>query len=381
MDLMQKARARMLVKHVFFGTILVSTKCIPDETIPTACTNMIDIRYNPKFINDIGDVDKVLFVLAHEVGHVMLMHGHRLQGRDPFLFNIAGDYAINWMLKECGFNLLDGCLVDEKYKDMSAEQIYDDLLKDAKKRKKGKGKGGGGSATGNGQPSDGGDGDYPDPLGRDLKPGPGANDPEERARQVRAIQQKVAQAANMARMAGQMPGALERLVNEVLDPAVPWNVLLRDYMTRITYDDETWSRRNRRFETFLPSRHSLAMGEIVMICDTSGSIGVEELNKVAAEISSIADTMRPERIRVIWCDAHIAGEQCFELGEEIKLVPKGGGGTDMRVGLDRAEVYNPIVTVLCTDGYTPWPDVEPPYPLIVCCSTMTKCPVGQVVRI
>ena len=38
------------------------------------------------------------------------------------------------------------------------------------------------------------------------------------------------------------------------------------------------------------------------------------------------------------------------------------------------------VVVLLTDGYTPWPDCEPPYPLIVCCTTDADVPVGQVVR-
>ena len=33
------------------------------------------------------------------------------------------------------------------------------------------------------------------------------------------------------------------------------------------------------------------------------------------------------------------------------------------------------------EGYTPWPDVEPDYPLIVCCTTNADVPVGLDVRI
>ena len=34
-----------------------------------------------------------------------------------------------------------------------------------------------------------------------------------------------------------------------------------------------------------------------------------------------------------------------------------------------------------TDGYTPWPDIEPEYPLIVCCTTDTEVPIGMDIRI
>jgi hypothetical protein len=37
--------------------------------------------------------------------------------------------------------------------------------------------------------------------------------------------------------------------------------------------------------------------------------------------------------------------------------------------------------VLFTDGYTPWPEVEPDYPLIVCCTTDAPVPVGMDIRI
>ena len=113
----------------------------------------------------------------------------------------------------------------------------------------------------------------------------------------------------------------------------------------------------------------------------SGSISAKEINQVVTEVNAISEYMRPERIRVVYADAEVAGEDVFEDGDAIVCQPKGGGGTDMRVPLEHVVQYEPEVVVMITDGYTPWPSVDPDYPLIVCCTTKTEVPIGQVVRI
>lgn len=371
MNKMQKARAKMLIKHPFFATLLMSTPAIERDDIPTAATDMAKLYYNPAFIDSLDD-DVILFVLAHEVMHIALAHGMRLQSRNPQLWNIAADFAINLVLRDTGFTLWDQCLIDDQYKDMSADQIYEKLQQqmDAARKSGGQGQ----------SPSDiFGDGGG---MVGDLEQPEGAGDPAAHAKVQRSIQQRVAQAASVARMAGKFGGSLERLVGEILDPKVPWSHVLRDFMTRVTKDDEQWSRRNRRFQdVYLPARHSEKMGEIVLIGDTSGSIGNDELCKYMAEAGAIAEDVHPERIRILWADTRVAGEQVFEEGVPIDPKPQGGGGTDMTVPLKHAEQFNPECVVLFTDGYTPWPDVEPDYPLIVCCTTDTTVPVGLDIRI
>lgn len=379
MNRMQKARAKMLIKHPFFATLMMSTPAVEctvlpnGQACPTAATDMNKLYYNPEFIESLTD-EVVLFVLAHEVMHIALAHGVRLQMRNAVLWNIACDFAINLVLKDSGFDVWEHALIDKKYEGMSADQIYEDLQQqvDAARKKAGKGDamdpttmfGDGGGMVG------------------DLQAPEGAGDPAAEARVARSIQQRVAQAANVARMAGKLSGSLERLVGEILDPVVPWVHILRDYMTRVTKDDEVWARRNRRFsKVYLPARHSEKMGEIVLIGDTSGSIGNDELCKYMAEAGAIAEDVHPERIRIIWCDAKVKGEQVFEDGDPIVAKPVGGGGTDMCEALTYAEQYDPEAVVLFTDGYTPWPDVEPPFPLITCCTTDAPVPVGLDVRI
>lgn len=368
MDRISKLRSRILLKQPFFGTLLMTSPLVETHDIPTAATDMRSIFYNPDFFAKLTD-DEVVFVLAHEVLHIAFKHGLRMQTRDRMLWNYATDYQINAILVDQGFTMPEGGLLDQQYAHRGAEVVYDELLQD-QDDDRGQGQG----QPGDGQPQPGGG------LASDLID-PADMSPDEQQARSRQIDQQVAQAANMARMAGKLSGSLERAVSEILDPAAPWHELLRDYMTRNTNDDETWSRRNRRFgSVYLPTRHNQRMGEIVVIGDTSGSITEQEINRIASEVSAIADVMQPERIRMVWADTSVKGEQVFEVGEPIDLKPVGYGGTDMRVPIAHVEQYEPVVAVMVTDGYTPWP-AEPSYPLIVCCTTDTDVPIGQVVRV
>ncbi len=371
----QKSKARILLQHPFYGSMLLNG---PIKEVPgcgTAFTDMVMIGYDPEFFDKL-DVDEIIFVLVHEVLHKLFLHGLRRGNRHPRLWNMAADFAINWILVKEGFKAPDLAKIfgnpqmrmcfDPKYANMSAEHIYDLLRKEA---------GGGGSGGDPGDDPQGG-------FGGDLHEVPGEGDPSAMAEIERTIQQQVGQAATMARMAGKLPGSLEKAINDLLNPQLPWDQLLRDYMTRVIHDDESWAHRNRRFDdVYLPRRWSARMGEVIYIGDTSGSVTSDELNKGASEVVAIASVANPERIRMIWADTRVAREEVFESGDPIEFNVAGGGGTDMRVPLRHVEQYEPDVVILCTDGHTPWPDSEPPYPLIVLCTTDVPCPVGQVIRI
>lgn len=342
---MQIARARMMTQHAFFASLMFQHEWVEDESIPTARTNMVKVWYNPKFIESL-DVNTAMFVIAHELGHIMFKHGTRREARDPETWNIAGDYAINIWLKNNGFTLWSKCYVKSEWASLTTEQIYDILIKK-----------GGGSGGSGGLDADG--------IGRDIIPAPVANEAQRRMLE-QAIDGNTAAAAMQARQQGQMTADMERIIAQLLKPQVPWNDILREFMVRFIPNEESWTRRNRRFRTVLPGRYSPAMGEIVIIGDTSGSMGDRELAMIATEIEQVKEQLNPERVRIIWADDHeCLAEQVFERQEQVVLRPRGGGGTDMRKPLAYVERYEPIVTILCTDGCTPWPDEATPYPLIV----------------
>jgi predicted metal-dependent peptidase len=66
-----------------------------------------------------------------------------------------------------------------------------------------------------------------------------------------------------------------------------------------------------------------------------------------------------EQVTVLACDAAVSTVQTVRRAKDLRL--GGGGGTDMRVGIDRAARSRPRpdVVIVVTDGYTPWPGQAP----------------------
>ena len=359
-----KAKVQLTSKSSFWAMLALNTPLIETATPPcllppgqpwTAGTDGRTIWVNPGYVATLS-AKQVMFLLAHEAGHIMFEHCNpgRIGHRDRGVWYAAGDYVINHLLVEDGFEFIPGGLLDSRYTTYT-EEVYEQLLQD-------------------GPPN--GDGG----IGYDLIPG--TMTPAEAAEHSQKVRQLVAQAATVARMAGKLSASMSRLVGDVLAPPMPWPDLLRNYMQQVTQTDESWTRRNRRFSSaYLPGKYSLQLGPICVIVDTSGSISEGELSQAIAEIRAVADLVQPESIRVLSADTDVASEQVLEQGDDVDVTLAGGGGTDMRIPLTYVEQYEPCVVILITDGYTPWPDSAPPYPLIVCCTTVSVPPVGQLVRI
>ena len=378
-----KAKARLLMEHPFFATLLVRTQVIITDEVQTAATDGTRHYYNPTLLEQ-STVEEVMADLAHESCHDAFLHSVRIGDRNPEIANYAMDYAINPVLEAAGFRApKGGWLINEKYKGWYWERIYDDLRRNPPPPQQGGAQGKAGD--GPGKPGQGPGGQSIRLYG-DVLPSPGKT-PAEIAQAEQNAKIRVATAANMARMAGKMPADLAALLDGLLESRVPWTDVLRDKMLKVIKSREAWVRRNRRFKNiYLPTRHEKKMGPIVFSTDTSGSMWGKggDLDKVCSEMAHCANQTRPSSIRVIWGDTRVSSEQVFESYDEFDfkaLKPTGGGGTDMRVILNHAEQYEPQVVVLMTDGYTPWPDHEPPYPLIVLCTTDVEVPWGEVIRI
>ena len=347
------AKRRLLVRSPFWGTVILNTPIQLMKDVPTAGTDGKKIYANPDFLEGLN-VAKTEFLLAHEAAHIIFMHALRVGHRNRDIWNAAADYVINHLLVEDGMAFIEGGLLDDRYTS-SAEQVYEMLPDDPEEE------GGGGG------------------IGQDLMPS-GMTDIEAQAH-AQQVRQVVAQAATVARMAGKMSAGLERMVGDILQPKVPWADVLRDFMQSVARDDESWSRRNRRFtDVYLPDLYSLRLGTICVIGDVSGSISAEDWSQVLAEVTDMAERTRPEVMRLISADVQVTADVALDQDTIRTTHITGGGGTDMRVPLEYVEQYRPDVVVLLTDGYTPWPDCEPPYPLVVCCTTDATVPVGRVVR-
>ena len=130
------ARIGLLLRHSFFGNLATRLKLVnADEWCGTAATDGQTFYYNSRFIMMLKPKE-VEFLVGHEVLHVVYDHMGRRNDRDPQIWNIADDYAVNADLKrhKVGqFITTVPCLYEQKYDGKPAEEIYDDLMKNAQK--------------------------------------------------------------------------------------------------------------------------------------------------------------------------------------------------------------------------------------------------------
>jgi predicted metal-dependent peptidase len=119
----QKARTTLLLDHPFFGTLLFRLKGRETHSVATMATDGVSLFYNPGFVDTLT-TSELVGVLAHEVLHPGLQHHIRRGNRSPFRWNRACDYAINPLVLDAGLVLPKGILLEERFRGMSAERIY-----------------------------------------------------------------------------------------------------------------------------------------------------------------------------------------------------------------------------------------------------------------
>ncbi|WP_263359922.1 vWA domain-containing protein [Acidicapsa ligni] len=382
---LQKARTILLLDHPFFGSLLFRLKGRESRAIKTMATDGISIYYNPDFVETLNAAT-LCGTLAHEVLHPALHHHVRRSGRDPKRWNEACDYAINPLLLDAGLHLPERVLVEDRFRGMSAEQIYNQLQTEAEQEPGDSDKGGdsGGNGTGDsGEISapvtEGGIGQVLDaPVGDDGTPSV-----EEQAREWSVA---VNQAATLAKQAGKVPAGIGRALEGAAEATVDWRELLRRLWSETTPADYSWMRPNRRHiwaGLYLPGVFREGVGEVAVAVDCSGSVNSRQLRLFEAELRSILEGQRPERVYVLYFDAVVQNVEIFEAGQGVSLNPVGGGGTEFRPCFDWLEEHGivPQTLVFLTDLYGSFPDSEPSYPVLWASTGGRRAPFGEVVPI
>ena len=194
----------------------------------------------------------------------------------------------------------------------------------------------------------------------------------------------VAEAGQVAKMKGKLPGVLEKFATDTVDSKVPWFDVLERYMTGRVKNDYSWARPNRRYapDFYLPTIDGVgAMGEVVIQVDISGSISKQEIAHYNGHLKRIIEQCHPSKVHVIYTDTVVQKHEEFDTPEDVEIRFYSGGGTDMRAGFDYIEDkgLEPEVVVTLTDGYTPFPD-HTTVDSVWCISSDTKSPVGETVH-
>ena len=403
------ARTRLILDKPFLGALVLRLPMV--EANPNWChTTATDARtfyYNREFI-EVLSLDHVQFMLAHEALHCALAHFARRQHRVKHRWDVACDHAINPLLVEDGLRPPPGTLLLDEFKDMTAEEIYpyikddtDDETLDQHAYDDAEGGQRGHQNNPNPPPpqqeEDSSAGtDEQNSAGQLPQSEPssgqgGASQPpplSSTERDTLAVQwqQRLAGAAQQAMQAGKLGGGLARLVDHLLQPQLPWRMLLARYLTSIARDDYSYMRPSRREgSAILPSLRSYHL-ELTVVLDTSGSVTEAELSEILAEVNAIKGQMQA-RITLHSCDTQLAadGPWQIEAWEELKLPRtfQGGGGTSFLPPFTWAERQDrqPDLLVYFTDAQGEFPAQEPAFPVLWLVKGRSPVPWGQRVQL
>jgi predicted metal-dependent peptidase len=390
----QKARTRLLLDHPFFGSLLFRLKGRETSSIPTMATDGVSLFYNPAFVETLSSPE-LAGVLAHEVMHPALQHHTRRADRSATRWNMACDYAINPLLVDAGLILPKDVLLEDRFRGMNAERIYNLLMEEEPKNQQ-QSETGGDSEEKPESRKDQGETkeesvdetnalETPGGIGQILDaPMPADDEGKTEAEQARDWQIAVEQAETLAKLAGKAPAGLGRALEGAAEAAVNWRELLRRLWSETTPADYSWMRPNRRHiwqGLYLPGIMREGVGEVAIAVDCSGSISARQLALFEAEIRSIIEGQRPERVYVLYFDAAVQKVETYEAGQRIDLNPVGGGGTEFGPSFEwlDARGIRPQSMVFLTDLYGSFPPAAPSYPVLWASTGGRNAPFGQVI--
>lgn len=375
------------------------------KTVPMAATDAKNVMINPEAFFSLPLKQRV-FVLAHEIihniyddpaitrrvskaGELRYADGTSLPFDNP-TWQKSMDLRINDALIKSNI----GKMPEGKWEGhhdktgkiaKADDSVYDIYRRVYKKPDPDKGKGTGGGAQG------------PGGFDECMEPGTSTGqDPvvatAERSTQQWATEMAVAHSLEAQRAQGKMSADLKRMFDIYLKRQVPWTDHIQGFFARkLGSGGNDWRRPDRRFITrdiYIPSRSGHGVNWICVWGDTSGSIGVQELNTYFAELSGLIDELNPKRVTVFWCDAEIKHTDDIEDASDLHAIRArgvgGGGGTSCRPvfkAIQKMNMEPPDAFVGLTDGLADFPGKSPNYPCVWAVTTQADIPFGEVVRI
>jgi predicted metal-dependent peptidase len=186
--------------------------------------------------------------------------------------------------------------------------------------------------------------------------------------------------------AGKLGAHMMRLVDDLLQPQLPWRSLLAHYLTTAARDDYDFAHPSRREgAAILPGLRSDEI-DLVVALDTSGSIDDQEIAEFVSEINAIKGQVCA-RIRTLACDERVNNESPWiaETWEPLTLPERidGGGSTRFTPVFDwiAQQERTPDVVIYLTDAEGEFPTQEPSYPVLWLVKGKARVPWGTRIQL
>lgn len=341
---LDKAKFRLITRHqsAFVCTLLFSLKQTWSDEIEKIHTDGVNLTINPEYFMSLEEPVRVS-QLAKEAWHVAFNHMGRRGHRDEDRWDKASSHVVNLELAKAGFMIPGEWLQDSDYKGMSTDEVYNLIEEDP-------------------------DGENPNPQAGNF--GDLQGTPDEIAAQQQQIENTIIKASTQAELkgeAGSLPGDVQRMMQELLNPTLPWTTILANYLVAFDKTDYSYKRPNRRYieEAYLPSLFDEACGKVCVFPDTSGSVSADDFTAFLTEIQSIKDMMNPSEMHIGCFDHQLHEIQILMPGEELDQVKMlGGGGTNFDAPLAYVKEHSPELAIIFTDGYAPMPNIDITTPVL-----------------
>lgn len=348
-----EARIALILGSPFFGQLATKLKLVnATKWCPTAGTDGKHLYYNEDFIADL-DKKEMIFLMCHEVMHVVYDHMARIGGREPQLWNIANDFVINGQIVDQGIGKIiyregkvEPCH-DKKYDGLISEEVYELLKKQQEKEKDKFNAVGFDFHIDPNMPTD--------PTGEN---GPIPMTDEQRKMLREEIKQEIIRAAKAA--GKHTPEHILRMVNDLTEPKVDWRTLITNEILSILKSDYSFIKPNKKSWSTggitLPGMPNDFKAYVAVAIDTSGSISDSMIRDFLSEIKGIMEQFKDFDLH-LWCfDTGIHAYHLFtpeNLYDIDSYASGGGGGTSFEVNWDymKENEIVPHTFVMFTDGY------------------------------
>jgi predicted metal-dependent peptidase len=408
---LQAARTRLILERPFIGALVMHLplRAADASWCETTATDAHAFYYNPAFVAGLT-LAEAQFVLAHEAVHCALGHFARRQHRARRRWDVACDHAANLLLEADGLRSLPGALANPDFQGLSAEEIYPLVPPDTAERtldrhlfddppgdragagqsrgkiERARDEGSGGAD----KPFEGSSPDSWDDAGNEQRSAEGRSAlpslETDFAELARRWKSRAVSAAQQARSAGKLADSWLRLVDGLIEPQVPWRVLLARYLMTAARDDYSFQRPSRREGDALLPRLASDQVELCVVLDTSGSIGAGELAEFASEVDALKGQIRA-RVTLQACDERLdpRGPWEFQPWEPLVLPREmgGGGGTRFAPVFDwiAAGHRRPDLLLYFTDAQGEFPRHAPIFPVIWLVKGRGKVPWGERIQL
>lgn len=390
-------RMRLLSSHSFYGLLLAHTKFALDEKCETAYTDGKRIAFSPTFLESLSD-EETEFVLMHEILHIALKHCLRGHDYNQEAFNIACDIVVNSnILKSFGDNYRRISIGGEPLMHLApngnpghmytAEEVYDMLPKEMKRKNGGSTLGGGDGDNSQSNSSQGSD--NKNGKGNKASGGGGKNQKgkfrggyfvfddhsfwtnDENIQDIDAWDKhfedacKIVSIEDPSNSCGSLPAFAERILKERQKAQTNWREVLDNFVQE-EINDYSFNPPDRRFSDsifMLPDLNepTETVKNVLFMIDTSGSMSDDMISQAFQEIRGAIEQFGGKLEGYLgFFDAVVVPPVPFSTVEELDIIRLyGGGGTRFDIIFDyvKKEMKDEMPTsiVILTDGYAPFP--------------------------